>query len=154
MVPQVAEISSIFDQIANPWKDGGAGIDGILSHIEATAAPDITFHIVGQGFQLANDLNGIQEIKDYFKGSMAPAFLSGLDTTMAMNHEVVRVIGGGNSHWFAIELKGTGTSKKADKPYVSEAILVLRTNDQGKWVEVRVYMDTLQIQNHILQASK
>jgi len=153
MSPHSEQIFSLFNEIGNPWRDNGAYLDEILSLVEKASTPDVVFHVVGQEFQLAATVTGMQAVKDYVKGQVAPAFLGALDPTMPKQHEVSRVMGGGDSEWAAVEFKGKATSKNG-KPWYNETLLLLRSNEEGKWVEVTAYMDTLHMQNHFSQASK
>ncbi|RYP90584.1 hypothetical protein DL770_003294 [Monosporascus sp. CRB-9-2] len=153
MAPQVLGLSEMHGTMANFWEDAKSNADNLLSLLDRSAAPDVKIHIVGQEFQLARDLDSLQALKDYFQATLLPAFLGSLDTTKPMSHEHVSLISGADGEWHAMEMKGTATAKNG-KPWVNETLLVVRSNSEGRWVEVKVYMDTLHLQNHLLQASK
>ncbi|KAI3316580.1 hypothetical protein HD806DRAFT_517192 [Xylariaceae sp. AK1471] len=153
MATQVAGLHELHDALADFMPDADGYGNSLFPLFDRFASPDVKVHFVGLGFLLARDLDSLEEAKEFFKATFLPAFYSALDTTKPVNSEPVRLIGGGDSELYALEMKGSGTAKNG-KPWVNEVVLVVRSNSEGKWAEVKVYIDTLQLQNHMLQTSK
>lgn len=111
-------------------------------------APDMKFQIAGKDFGLACKVDGVDSTGDHLRNELLPALMNALDTSKPMNTEVVRVIGGGDSPWAAVELLSTGTSKKGE-PWHHESVTVLRFNEDGKIAEAKGYFDTLYLHNRM-----
>ena len=94
--------------------------------------------------------------------------------------EVIRVVGGGDSAWAAVELVATATSKYGeleisflnhvsclcsffptddacvlvhplDKPYRVEYVDLVRFNSQGKIAQLKEFFDSGHIQSHVVE---
>ncbi|KAI1271939.1 hypothetical protein F5Y07DRAFT_381287 [Xylaria sp. FL0933] len=170
-----AHFSSLFTDASTLWKNGNKGIEEALAHLAKSCAEDVKFNIVGQEFQLAGEVVGIDAAKDFITGRIGPAYLSSLDTTAPMERDVNVLINGAAGEWSVAQMTGKGTSKKGKlllpepfligsqlmrtstppgKPWHHESLVLLKSNSEGKWAEIKVYMDTLHIQNHILEAAR
>ncbi|KAI0467783.1 hypothetical protein F4859DRAFT_506506 [Xylaria cf. heliscus] len=65
-----------------------------LAHLVDThATADSKFHVVGNGFQLATDLEGPSAIKAFLKNSFVPAYHDNLDSTQAPVSQPPEIIG-------------------------------------------------------------
>ncbi|KAI0191980.1 hypothetical protein EV127DRAFT_427029 [Xylaria flabelliformis] len=148
-----AHFSSLFTDASTLWKNGNKGIEEALAHLAKSCAEDVKFNIVGQEFQLAGEVVGIDAAKDFITGRIGPAYLSSLDTTTPMERDVNVLINGAAGEWSVVQMTGKGTSKKG-KSWHHESLVLLKSNSEGKWAEIKVYMDTLHIQNHILEAAR
>lgn len=73
---------------------------------------DFKITVVGQEFDLAYGATGIAAAKDYLIGRLTPTIFGSLDDSKAAKSEVVRVTGGGDNPWAAVEFKSTATSLK------------------------------------------
>ncbi|KAL6695104.1 hypothetical protein J3F84DRAFT_349355 [Trichoderma pleuroticola] len=148
----VKQIETVFENIVDPFRANGESIDEVLKTIEAYADPNIVFHVVGQEFSLGCHVTGFQAMKNFVVGQMAPAFLGALDTSKDRQQKIVQVISGGEGN-SVIQFEGKGVSKTG-KPWVHESLLVLKTNNEGKFVKVTAFMDTLHLQNHFLESTQ
>jgi ketosteroid isomerase-like protein len=150
-MPHVAAFHELHGALASFSEDADSHADNLSPLFDRFAAPDVSVRFVGQEFMLARDLKGLQAVKEYFQGTFLPAFYGALDTTKPVHSEPPIFMGSHDSEWSAVEMRGSATTKNG-KPWVNEVVLVVRSNKAGKWVEVKVYMDTLHLQTHLLQA--
>lgn len=111
MARQVAGLSELHGTMEHFWKDARTNVGSLMKLFDESAVPNLKVHIVGQEFQLARDLNSVQELKDYFQETLLPSFIGALDENKPMTHEHVRLISSPDNEWHAMEMKGTGTAK-------------------------------------------
>jgi len=73
---------------------------------------DFKFSVVGQEFDLAHSSTGLAAAKEYLAGHLTPSILGLIDESKPAKLKVVRVIGGGENPWAAVEFKSNATSLK------------------------------------------
>ncbi|KAI1159121.1 hypothetical protein F5B18DRAFT_637955, partial [Nemania serpens] len=146
------KLAGIFLNADDLWNDGAQGLNASLSQFTEHCTKDFKCRVIGQEFQLAGEGVGLDNAKAFFTQRVVPTFLNALDINAPKEREVTLIANGGPGEWSVVEIKGKGTSKKG-QPWVQEAAVLLKSNDEGKWTEIKFYMDTLHIQNHILQSS-
>ncbi|KAL8826307.1 MAG: hypothetical protein Q9191_003878 [Dirinaria sp. TL-2023a] len=99
--------------------------------------------VVGKDFTLGGKHKSMQAFHDGTYGRIS-AILN-MDTVSV---EVVRVIGGGESSWAAVETFGTAITK-SNKPFNIEYVDLVRFNSQGKIAQMKEFLDNGHIQNHL-----
>ncbi|CAF9935262.1 MAG: hypothetical protein HETSPECPRED_009719 [Heterodermia speciosa] len=101
--------------------------------------------VVGREFALgADQVIGKQAWIDQLVHPLRDA--KDLDKPSAMN--VVRIIGGAEDGWNAIELLGTGTSK-AGKEWHNETVVLARFTEDKQLIEAKIFLDQAHIQKHL-----
>jgi hypothetical protein len=88
-----------------------SSLEARLRDIENIFSEDVAFHFCGQGSKLAVDAQGRDAFKTFIATRLIPCYNSIYDPDRPISTELVRVIGGGESPYVAVEFKGTGTSK-------------------------------------------
>jgi hypothetical protein len=101
-------ILGMFDNMPE-WSEDSR--HSILSMIDDVVAPDVTGTVVGHGFPLAGTANGVEEIKNFFGATVFPGLASTLDPQRPQKRELIRVIGGSDSPYIAVEIRITATAK-------------------------------------------
>ncbi|MCJ1244838.1 hypothetical protein MMC30_002039 [Trapelia coarctata] len=131
--PTPAAISAIFQ-----YRFSSSGLDAFDTHV----APDVDVTITGQDHQRAGHNLGKADFRREFERTNAA-----IDGEKNLSKEVIRVIGGGESEWAAVEVRMTGTTK-AGKDYVHEFVYTVKFNLEGKISVIRVYADTAHVASH------
>ena len=95
--PTAEEIDAIFQ-----LRFTASGLDKFDSHV----ADDVNVYVTGEDHPRANQNLGKKEFrKEFERTSML------LDRSKFHSGEIIRVIGGGDRPWAALEVKVTGTTK-------------------------------------------
>jgi hypothetical protein len=118
MAPTAEQITEIMERCLKSHMEQvrrGETISEIAerSEILRQHTDDVKFQVVGHESSIACQHHGIQAMKQYFVTDLLPV-LGGIDTTKPETWDVIRVIGGGDNPWVAIEFRNTGTSKKGE----------------------------------------
>jgi hypothetical protein len=112
MAPSAAEIKVIFDTVYQ-----GAIAQHPFSHeperLKQFLSPDAKIHIIGQGFPFAIQSDSF----DTVMANVARPMHDLLDPDKPSKSEVIRVIGGGNDPWAALDGKTTATTKNGKSLY-------------------------------------
>jgi len=135
--PTPAQIEELFQiQVSDPPK--------FLESID----PNIKLTTTGHKHEFAGELNGKDEILAKHVGPM----MAMLDKENAPpQREVVRVVGGGDSAWAAVDLKTTSTTKKG-KPWIHDTAYFIHFTSEGKIDEMRAFYDTAHLNKHHAEA--
>jgi len=146
MAPSPTEIKAIFDTIyqggiaQNPFSQEPDRLGQYLS-------PNAKIHVIGQGFPFAIQSNSL----DAVIANVARPWHSLLDPTKPSKSEVIRVIGGGSDPWAALDCKTTATTKTGQQ-FIHEFAYLVHFDDNGKVSEIKGFVDTLNIHNHLVNA--
>ncbi|TGO44023.1 hypothetical protein BCON_0648g00010 [Botryotinia convoluta] len=133
MAPSSTEIKAIFDTVYQ----GGITQDPFSNEPERLRqflSPNAKIHIIGEDFPLAIQSNNL----DTVIANVASPMHSLLDTNKPSKTEVIRVIGGGNDSWAALDCK----------PFIHAFVYVVHFDSNGKISEVKGFFDTLHVHNH------
>ncbi|KAF2158858.1 hypothetical protein M409DRAFT_30644 [Zasmidium cellare ATCC 36951] len=81
--------------------------------------------------------------------------LGGTNEALAspLKFKLVHVIGGGDQAWAAVEMEALDAVSKTGTPYPQKYCWIMRFNEQGIVVQVRVYADT-QLSQSMIEASR
>ncbi|RHZ45197.1 uncharacterized protein CDV56_101587 [Aspergillus thermomutatus] len=165
MAPSPTEIKAIFDAIyqggiaQNPFSQEPERLERFLS-------PHAEIHIVGQEFPLAIQSNSLDAVIE----NVARPWHNLLDPNKPSTSEVIRVIGGGSDSWAALDCKTTATTKagklfhgwdrvsplmanqyRIGEPFLHEFAYLLHFDGDGKISEIKGFVDTLNIHNHLVR---
>ncbi|MCJ1377272.1 hypothetical protein MMC17_000364 [Xylographa soralifera] len=125
----------------------GKAPDGKLtkqSAFDSHFTDDAEIIIMGQDHQLKGNHS-----KEDFKTEVQARISKLIDYSKPGGaYEVIRVVGGGDTPYAAIELKTTGTTK-AGKPFVHEYVYMLRYNSERKITQMKGFFDSQHINSHV-----
>ncbi|KAH0556478.1 hypothetical protein GP486_005620 [Trichoglossum hirsutum] len=134
MAPTPKEIRDLFDKIY------GVGANHPHELISNHVAKNAKVHIIGEEYKNVTDVHDLERL-------FAPV-TGAIDKTKPRHTELVRVIGGGDDQWAALEFVSTGTNTNG-KPYHHENCIILRFGEDGKVVEGKAYLDTYLVHGYI-----
>ncbi|KAI1116767.1 hypothetical protein F5Y14DRAFT_405119 [Nemania sp. NC0429] len=146
----MAELHKLFSTFSQFQlaKSGDSQSESLIHLIDTFAASNAKFKVVGEGFELAADIQGLDSIKEWLQNTFVPGYYNNLDVAQAPSvSDTPEVIGNPatpNSS-FAIVFHSELTAKSG-KPFVNDAVFVVKTNSHGKWADVKLYLDTLNVQ--------
>jgi len=132
--PTAEEIDAIFQ-----LRFTAAGLDKFDSHV----ADDVIVYVTGEDHPRANKNLGKKDFRKEFERTHML-----LDRSKYHSREIIRVIGGGDSPWAAVETKVTGTTK-AGKPYNHECAYTVKFRADQLISVVRIYADTAHVTAHV-----
>ncbi|KAM0802201.1 hypothetical protein BDR22DRAFT_845345 [Usnea florida] len=99
--------------------------------------------VVGQDFHLGGRYTSIE---DFHNGLFERTVSRFKDRTYTL--EIVRVIGGGESAWAAVETMVNAITENG-KPWKNEWVDLVRFNSQGKITQMKEFFDTGHVHNHL-----
>ena len=100
--PTADEIDEIFQH-----RFTNSGLDTFDNHV----ADDVDVYVTGEDHPRANQNLGKKEFRTEFERTKMV-----LDPSKHISREIVRVIGGGDSPWAAVEVRIKGTTKNGENP--------------------------------------
>ena len=137
-----------------------------LQNLNSKISQDINFKVVGEGFSIATQTQGMTAFQTYLASTALPAAARIFDAVPPRTSEVIRVTGGGDSPYavalfkdkFSHKGKFSYTILNNSKIYSDDEPLTctpftmnyqfaLKYNDQGQVSELVIYGDTLFLQN-------
>lgn len=120
------------------------------AYLEKYVDDNIALTITGQPHAFSGEIKG----KDELKAKHVTPILGMLDLEKSPPQgEVVRVLGGGDSAWAAVEMKTTSQSK-AGSPWVHENAYFIHFNNEGKIDIMRGYYDSAHLNKHNAEHKK
>ncbi|KAK0640721.1 hypothetical protein B0T16DRAFT_393133 [Cercophora newfieldiana] len=140
--PALSNLSGMFDAFGTFVKTAGADPESLRAAVANAFAPD----------EIAAKGEGLQGITEFFLNTVGPPTMRVLDATKPVEHEVSRIISGGDG-WTAVEFKEIGTTKSGT-PGVAEAVLLVNSNADGKIADYRIYMDTHYVQKQFKRKAR